>query len=81
MKVTVEFFGALTRLAPAASATLELPGGATVADALAALARQLPQLAPELDRCACARGDELVLRTQPLTPGARLALLPPVAGG
>lgn len=82
MPIVFEFFGVLERLAGAATLELELPvQSATVEDALVALARRLPDMAPHLPRAACAVNDRLVLRGEALAPGWRLALLPPVAGG
>ncbi len=82
MNVTFEFCGELQRLAGAGELSLSMPAGSlTVAAALAALAQRLPQLQERLPRCACAVGDVLVRRGDVLAANARLALLPPVAGG
>jgi molybdopterin synthase sulfur carrier subunit len=82
VQITFEFFGVLERLAGASALQLELPPDSrTVEDALAALAQRLPQLSEDLPRSACALGERLVLRREALAAGARLALLPPVAGG
>ena len=53
----------------------------TVADALAVLARERPELAGSLERCACVAGDTIVRRADPVPADGRIALLPPVAGG
>ena len=79
--ITFEFHGQLLRLAGAAELALPLVAPASLADALDALAAARPELAPALGRCACAIGDRLVLRREPLRGGERIALLPPVAGG
>lgn len=82
MQVTFEFWGALRRAAGSDERSLVLPAGAAdVGDALAALAAALPALGDQLDNTAVALGDRLLLRTEPLEEGMRLALLPPVAGG
>ena len=43
--------------------------------------RTLTALGDQLDNTAVAMGDRLLLRTEALEDGMRLALLPPVAGG
>jgi molybdopterin converting factor small subunit len=82
MEVVFEFYGGLRRLAGVGERTLRLgPDAATVADALAALERADPALAASLAQTAVAIGDALVRRGDRVASGARLALLPPVAGG
>jgi molybdopterin converting factor small subunit len=82
VEVTLEFWGPLERLAGAKSRALTLAQAApTVADVLAELARQMPELAERLERAAVALGDRLLQRRELVSAGARLALLPPVAGG
>ncbi len=81
MNVTIEFHGVLERLAGATSMSLEVADSALVADALEALTQQAPNLAETVERSACAIGSSLVARSDSLIHGARLALLPPVAGG
>mgnify|MGYP005999972049 CR=1 FL=1 len=56
-------------------------GHATVADVLEALAAELPDMVAHLPRTACARGDTLVPRDEPVDDGDHLALIPPVSGG
>ncbi len=79
--ITFEFHGGLLRNSGAVERALPLPAPLTLAAALDALGAALPELAPELARCACAIGDRLVLRREVLHGGERIALLPPVAGG
>lgn len=81
MNITIEFHGVLERLAGAASMPLIVADGAVVADALELLTQKAPNLVDTVGRSACAVGDSLVSRSDVLTHGARLALLPPVAGG
>lgn len=81
MKIAVQFFGVTRRLAGRDALELELTAPATVRDALIALGRHHIELAHELPRCACARGDAIVYRDAALADGDELALLPPVAGG
>jgi sulfur-carrier protein len=80
MRITIEFHGVLRQLAGDERCVVELPGG-TVADALALLCRQQPQLAERLPRVACAIGSELVSRQHRLADDSTLALIPPVSGG
>lgn len=78
--IVFEFFASLERLAGAR----ELPfDGAytTVGEALGALAAARPELASLIERCACASGDVIVRRADPVPADRRIALLPPVAGG
>ncbi|WP_043113450.1 MoaD/ThiS family protein [Solimonas soli] len=79
--ITFEFHGQLLRLAGVSEWALPLAVPATLADVLDQLAAARPELAAALVRCACAIGDRLVLRREPLHGGERIALLPPVAGG
>lgn len=82
MQVTFEFWGALRRAAGGDERTLQLPAGElSVADALEALATAIPALGEHIDNTAVAQGDRLLLRTEAVEDGMRLALLPPVAGG
>lgn len=82
MDVVFEFYGGLQRLAGGNEQTLRLgPGARTVDDALAELVRRVPAMAEPLRYAAVAVGDTLVRRLDRIEPGARLALLPPVAGG
>jgi MoaE-MoaD fusion protein len=76
MVVHVRLFAALRERAGRDAIDLELPDGALVSDALAAvddLARDLP-LVLAVNREYASRGDAL-------SPGDELALIPPVSGG
>ena len=76
MKVTVRLFAALRERAGSPEVTLELPEGASVADALEALdglAHGVP-LVMAVNR-------EYATEDQSLDPGDELALIPPVSGG
>jgi molybdopterin synthase catalytic subunit len=61
--------------------TLELPGGATAAAAVAAARAALPGLAPLPARPAIAVNSVYTSLDARLADGDELALLPPVAGG
>jgi molybdopterin converting factor small subunit len=58
---------------------LELPG--TVGDLRCRVAERFPSLSTGLASVAIAVNDEILPDSAPLTPGARIALLPPVSGG
>jgi molybdopterin converting factor small subunit len=65
--------------------TLDLAPGATVADALAALAQAYPALGPELSNAEAAPAvfvdDALAAPASPLAEAARLYVVWPVSGG
>ena len=81
MDITVDFYGVTERLAGGPEHVFTLTPGAHIGDLLHLLAQRWPELERVLPGCACAVGDAVVPRTQPLQPGQRLALLPPVSGG
>lgn len=81
MQIEVQCYGVTRRYTGAEVIAVTLAEPATVADALAELARAGEEFAALLRQCAVAIGDELVRRTHPLKPGDEIALLPPVAGG
>jgi molybdopterin converting factor subunit 1 len=60
---------------------LELPAGATVAQARRALAGLCPALGGLLDKGAIAVNEEVADDGDVIPEGAELALLPPVSGG
>lgn len=80
MRITVEFYGMLRQLAGSDQLQIDIDG-TTVAEALDALCRQQPALAPQLPRTACAIGSHLVRRNDRLKENDTLALIPPVSGG
>jgi sulfur-carrier protein len=83
MTVTVRYFAAARAAAGAESETLQIPAGAGVDDAIAAL-RELhgAELSRVLERCSFLL-DEVAVRDRstPLPDGALLDVLPPFAGG
>ena len=81
MTITVLLFAQARERAGRARATLELPEGSRVSDALAALAREHPTLAELWPHLAVAVDRQLARPDAPLAQGAELALLPPVSGG
>lgn len=81
MTITVLFFAQARERAGRARGTLDLPEGSRVADALAALERDHPELASLWPHLAVAVDRRLAGRDAALAHGAELALLPPVSGG
>ncbi len=61
--------------------TLDLPQGATAADALAALAKDHPPIAEASGTLAVAVNDRYCPASTVLQDGDTLALIPPVSGG
>jgi molybdopterin synthase catalytic subunit/molybdopterin converting factor small subunit len=82
MTVRVEYFAAARELAGRASEELSLPADAiSVSELLAELGERHPRLAPVIARMRLAIDGELAPADAPITDGAALAVLPPVAGG
>jgi molybdopterin synthase catalytic subunit len=81
MNVRVLFFAQARERAGVANADLSLPEGSRVEDALAALARDYPALAPLWPTLAVAVSGKIARRDAALGEGAEVALLPPVSGG
>jgi molybdopterin synthase sulfur carrier subunit len=80
--IVFELFANLERLAGGNECRIDAGDEVgTVAEALAVLARQRPELAGSLERCACVSGDTIIRRADALPADGRIALLPPVAGG
>jgi molybdopterin synthase sulfur carrier subunit len=78
----IEFYGVLQQVMGSRSARLDgLAEGDSVAAALERLRQQCPAVSDHLPRVACAQGDALVRREQPVDFGRPLVLLPPVSGG
>lgn len=81
MRVKVLFLGGSRGEVGTAEDELELPEGATVADAVQRIIQAYPVLAPRLSACRWARNFEFTEMSAPLADGDELALIPPVAGG
>lgn len=80
--VRVQCFGVLQQVCGGTEREVRVASApATVADVLAALTRDVPELRDHLGSTACAVGDTLVHRDDTLEAGATLVLLPPVSGG
>lgn len=81
MRVTVRLFALQRRQLGVRSLALELPDGATIADAWTRLAADHPVLAPAGPYLRFARNAVYADPPTPLADGDELALIPPVSGG
>lgn len=81
MTVRVRLFAVLRDRAGVSELSLDLPDGATVAQAKEPLLERLPALREHLDRCGYAVNFAYVRPGAPLHDGDELALIPPVSGG
>jgi|SRR5882724_8046034 len=81
MRVSVLYFAILRERLRRDQDTLDLSPGATVADALAAIAANSPAIAGLLPQVQTAVNRKVAPATHVLAEGDELALLPPVAGG
>jgi molybdopterin converting factor subunit 1 len=81
MKITVQFFAAMADAARARERELELPDGATVADAWAALKAGNERLGRFERSMLCAVNAEYATMEDTLREGDRAAFFPPVGGG
>lgn len=81
MRVTVRLFARLRELAGRESWDIEIPTGATAADAWASVAAATPALAPFDRAISVAVNASFARMSRPLTEGDDVAFLPPVSGG
>jgi len=81
MRVQVLYFAVFRERLRRDGEELELPGGARVGDAVAALAERHPVVAALRGRFQVAVNQAMAGDDQPLADGDELALIPPVAGG
>jgi molybdopterin synthase catalytic subunit len=83
ISVRIEYFAAARELVGVAEETLIVPidEACTVADMLAALAERHPRLAPVIGRMRLAIDGDVALPSAQISDGAKIAVLPPVAGG
>ncbi|MHB8146587.1 MAG: MoaD/ThiS family protein [Vulcanimicrobiaceae bacterium] len=81
MHVEVRAFARARELLDRGSLTLELPDGATVADAWHALEQRAPHLRELAASTRLARNARMARGDEVLSDGDELALLPPVGGG
>ena len=81
MKVRAQFFAQLRDVTRVSEKTVELPDGATVADLLAELYEQTPELRQWEKNILVGSGVEFVDRQHVLHPDEEIAIMPPVQGG
>ena len=81
MRIRVKFFAIVKDRAGVAETPLDLPDGANVAAAEAALKKMFPAIAGFLRQAAYALNREYVDATAVLHEGDELAVIPPVSGG
>lgn len=81
MQVRIRYFAALRETVGAPEEEMELPEGATVAQARALLAERRPALAKLLPACAVAVDRSYAQPETPLSAGAELVFIPPLGGG
>ena len=81
MRVAVTAFAGLRELLAGNAPELELPSGANVGDVWSSLVRLHPALTPLAASTRFARNGRLAERSDELSDGDEVALLPPVGGG
>jgi molybdopterin converting factor subunit 1 len=81
MTIDVHLYARARDLAGHPRLTVPLPENATVGDLRRRLAELVPALAPLLSRSVFAVDNECAEDEALLSPGAEVALLPPVSGG
>ena len=81
MNVTILLFAQARDRAGRGRIELELPANSRVADVLATVRREHPDLEPLWPHLAVAVDGELAAADAPLRDGVEIALLPPVSGG
>ena len=77
----VQFFSQLKDVVGAAEITLDLPDGTSVADLLARLYRDFPELAKWDRNLLVGAGLDFVARDYLIQPNDQIAIMPPVQGG
>jgi molybdopterin synthase catalytic subunit len=81
IRVRARLFAIQRELAGTREVSLELPDGATIEDAWAAVVERHPALAPGRPSVRFARNGEYADPATPLGDGDELAIIPPVSGG
>jgi molybdopterin synthase catalytic subunit len=81
LRIHVLYFAMLRERVRRDRESYELPEGADVRAARAAIADRHPELAGSLSRVATAVNQAMAAETTPLSDGDEIALIPPVAGG
>ncbi len=81
IRVRVLFFASLVDLIGERRRDLQLPAGATVADALRCLSAEVPGFASRAPHVSYALNEAFVSSDVAVSDGDELALIPPVSGG
>jgi molybdopterin converting factor subunit 1 len=81
MRIHVKLFSVLREKAGTDTVLLDLPEGASVAEALVALQQRCPALQPHVENVRLAVHMDFVDPTICLAEGDELTLIPPVSGG
>jgi molybdenum cofactor cytidylyltransferase len=81
LRVSVRLFALAKERAGRSELEVELAAGSKVADLRAELGKRLPALAPLLSIALIAVDEEYAGDDAPISPGSRLAVVPPVSGG
>ena len=81
MRVHIRYFAVLREVLGRADETLELPDGATVADASRALVARTAALRAPLASCVAAVNRAYVTPDAALADGDELVFIPPLGGG
>ena len=81
MKIRMRYFAALREAVGQTEEALELPDGATVAQARTYIATRYPATAPVLTRCVAARNHAFAAEDAALHEGDEVVFIPPMAGG
>ena len=80
IKIKIEAFGAVERQLPQNLEIICSPNS-TVSEVLDRVTQQYPAASAMIERCACAIGEDIILRQSKLDSDSTLVLLSPVAGG
>ena len=81
MQITVKLFALMREKAGTDTVALDLPAGANLTQAVAALIRQYPVLEPYMANTRFSLHMDFVDADTSLAAGDELALIPPVSGG
>ncbi|MBI3014008.1 MAG: molybdopterin converting factor subunit 1 [Candidatus Tectomicrobia bacterium] len=81
MQVRLKLFAILREKLGEGEISMEMQPGSKVEDLLATLASRQPEIAPLLPNCLIAVNRQYVPRSQVLTAGDEIAVIPPVSGG
>lgn len=81
MEVTVLLFASVADKAGVRKLDVPLREGDTIASVRDRVVERFPQLRPALPTLLYALNEEYVKEWEPVTPGATIALIPPVSGG